>query len=219
MAEGAHLSRRVLADEVREHLLQGILNGEFPPSSRIVETSLARDLGVSQAPVREALRALEAVGLVRIEPHRGARVYLPSPREIVDSNLVRESLESLAINSSAGSLASADLRAAHDEMLERAAAGDARGFTEADVAFHAALVALPNNSTLSRVWHSLQPLSRTYMTAFIADLRLDWLVGLHTPILTALEAGSGEEANRALQTHFAALNRRIAATEFKGSED
>ena len=58
MAEGGVLSRSVLADEVKDRLLQDILSGRYPPHSRIVETTVARELGISQAPVREALRGL-----------------------------------------------------------------------------------------------------------------------------------------------------------------
>ena len=71
------LPRSVLADQVKERLLDGILTGRYAPDSRIVETQLARELGTSQAPVREALRGLEALGVVEITPFRGARVRRP----------------------------------------------------------------------------------------------------------------------------------------------
>ena len=68
------LTRSVLADQVKERLLESILDGSYPPDSRIVETAVAKELGTSQAPVREALRGLEALGIVEITPFRGARV-------------------------------------------------------------------------------------------------------------------------------------------------
>ena len=68
------LMRSVLADQVKEWLLEAILSGSYPPDSRIVETAVAKELGTSQAPVREALRGLEALGIVEIAPFRGARV-------------------------------------------------------------------------------------------------------------------------------------------------
>ena len=74
MATNDGVTRRVLADQVKDRLLEGIFDGTYPPESRIVETSVARALGTSQAPVREALRALEAIGLVEILPFRGAHV-------------------------------------------------------------------------------------------------------------------------------------------------
>ena len=67
VSEDGAISRTVLADQVRDRLLEAILAGHYPPNSRIVETRVARELGTSQAPVREALRGLEALG--RVERH------------------------------------------------------------------------------------------------------------------------------------------------------
>lgn len=204
------LSRPVLADQVKDYLLQRIMDGTFPPTSRIVETSIAKEIGVSQAPVREALRALEAVGLIQIEPFRGARVHLPSRRDMLDSNLVRSRIEALALELALPAAAvPPDLEETHRAMLDRAAAGDAHGFAEADVGFHAAIIALPGNHALTRVWQSLEPLTRTYMTTMLPDFGLNWAARLHTPILEAVTAGSRDAAVAALSTHFDELSARI----------
>src|SRR6185437_7676454 len=89
------ISRSVLADQVKDRILESILSGDYGPDSRIVETQVARDLGVSQAPVREALRGLEALGVVEITPFRGARVRRPTRREIIEAYAVRAALETL----------------------------------------------------------------------------------------------------------------------------
>ena len=103
------LSRRVLADQVQDRILESILSGHYPPDSRIVETQVARELGTSQAPVREALRGLEGLGFVEITPFRGARVRRPSRREIVEAYEVRSALESLAARAAVPRLTDADL--------------------------------------------------------------------------------------------------------------
>jgi DNA-binding GntR family transcriptional regulator len=82
MSRAAPISRSVLSDQVKDRLLQAILAGEYPPGSRIVETRVAQELGTSQAPVREALRDLEALGLVQITAYRGARVRRPTRAEL-----------------------------------------------------------------------------------------------------------------------------------------
>jgi DNA-binding GntR family transcriptional regulator len=74
VTEERTINRSVLADQVKDRLLQDIMAGRYPPHSRIVETKVARELGTSQAPVREALRGLEALGVVDIHAFRGARV-------------------------------------------------------------------------------------------------------------------------------------------------
>ena len=97
MAVAGVITRSVLADQVKDRILEGILNGAYPPDSRIVETQVARALGTSQAPVREALRGLEALGVVEITPFRGARVRRPSKREILEAYVVRSTLEALGL--------------------------------------------------------------------------------------------------------------------------
>ena len=109
MAVARALSRSVLADQVKERILEDILNGNHPPDSRIIETKIARELGTSQAPVREALRGLEALGVVEITPFRGARVRRPSKREIIEAYAVRSSLESLAARLAVPRMTDADL--------------------------------------------------------------------------------------------------------------
>lgn len=65
------IARTVLREQVKDVLLERILRGELEPGERLVETRLARELGTSQAPVREALRDLELMRLVESEPFRG----------------------------------------------------------------------------------------------------------------------------------------------------
>src|ERR1700750_1083456 len=90
------LTRSVLADQVRERRLEAILDGSYPPDSRIVETAVAKELGTSQAPVREALRGLEALVIDEITPVRCARVRRLESAELLEAYAVRSSLESLA---------------------------------------------------------------------------------------------------------------------------
>ena len=74
------LERRVFRDEIREKLIDGILTGRIAPGTRIVETKLAQQFGVSQGPVREALRDLALYGFVVNSPFRGTQVREASPR-------------------------------------------------------------------------------------------------------------------------------------------
>jgi len=78
MADGPHKSqpveRRVFRDEIREQLIDDILSGRLPPGTRVVETKLAQQFGVSHAPVREALRDLALFGFVVSSPFRGTEV-------------------------------------------------------------------------------------------------------------------------------------------------
>src|SRR3954471_22352057 len=118
------VTRGVLRDQVKDVLMERILDGVYGPGDRIVEIRVAEELGVSQAPVREALRELEMLRLVVSEPFRGARGRDVGPDEIAEAYPVRAALEELAARFAAPALAgrAAPLAAEIDGM--RAAAAD-----------------------------------------------------------------------------------------------
>lgn len=214
MAIARALSRSVLADQVKERILEGIVNGQYPPDSRIVETQVARELGTSQAPVREALRGLEAIGVVEIEPFRGARVRRPSKREILEAYAVRSSLETLASRLAVPRLTDDDL----DElsgclatMQAAARAGDGHRVAEADARFHGRIVELADNGTLERLWRSLEPFSRTYLTLIGPGADPQWSADLHGPIVAALLRRDGAAVEAALELHFNEIRDAMAA--------
>ncbi len=102
----------------------GILAGRYPPGSRLDQQALAAELNVSVIPVREGLRQLEAEGLVRIYPRRGAYVAEPSVDEFQEICLIREVLEELATQIAVPNLSSEALEQLGDivQQLERAIA-------------------------------------------------------------------------------------------------
>jgi len=207
------ISRSVLADQVKDRLLQDILAGRYPPEARIVETSLARELGVSQAPVREALRGLEALGLVEILPFRGARIRRPSIGELLEAYTVRFELEALGARLGVPRMTDADLadlEALGDAMQRAAAAGDRHEVAVADAAFHARLLHLAGNATLERVWRSLEPFSRTYITLVAPGADARWTADLHITILAALRARDPEQVVLALRGHFDEVSTHLA---------
>jgi DNA-binding GntR family transcriptional regulator len=208
------ISRTVLADQVRDRLLEAILAGEYPPNSRIIETRVARELGTSQAPVREALRGLEALGLVEISPFRGARVRHPSTSELLEAYVVRSELESLGARLAVPQLTDGDLAelmALGEEMQRAARAGDRHAVAIADANFHARLVRASRNATLERVWRALEPFSRTYITLVVPGSDVQWTADIHVPILGALRLRDAEMVVRALQQHFADVSARLGA--------
>jgi DNA-binding GntR family transcriptional regulator len=88
--------RRALVDKLASQLHARVLSGELPSGTRLRQEALAEEFGVSRTPVREALRKLQAGGLVELQPNRGAVVRGLSPREIRDAYEVRAALEALA---------------------------------------------------------------------------------------------------------------------------
>ena len=210
MDEGTPAFRSVLSDQIKDRILQAILSGRYPPGDRIVETRVARELGTSQAPVREALRDLSALGVVEISAFRGARVRRPSADELLGAFVVRAELETLGLRLAFPKLGEAhlaDLRGYVNEMESAARADDAYRDTKADAAFHGCLMGAAGNGTLERIWQTLEPFSRTYITLAMPGADRRQLAGLHQPILDGLAAGDLPRALEALGRHF-----EVAAT-------
>ena len=205
MPRGSEIPRSVLADQVKDRLLQAILAGRYPPGSRIVETRVAKEYGVSQAPVREALRGLEAIGVVEINAFRGARVRHPSTEQLREAYTVRAELEKLGARLALPRITQADLDELAGyiaEMRRAAIAGDSYAEATADAAFHGRVVEIASNATLDRVWNHLEPFSRTYITLVVPGVDRERIADLHDPVLDALRRRDAVLAAQALDRHF-----------------
>jgi DNA-binding GntR family transcriptional regulator len=214
MTDDRAISRSVLADQVKDRLLQDILSGRYPSHSRIVETRVARELGTSQAPVREALRGLEALGVVEILPFRGARVRRPTKNELLEAYVVRAELEALGARLGVPRMTDADMaeiEVLHDAMQLAADGGDRHEVALADATFHARLIQLAGNATLERVWRSLEPYSRTYITLVAPGADTHWTAGLHPSIVAALRTRDPEAVVAALLRHFEEASAHLSS--------
>jgi len=143
-----------LSDEIAATLRDLILNGELKPGDRIVESRVARQLGVGQPTVREALVALEHQGLVSRKANYGCCVTTLTREEIADILRIRGELEILAVDLSIENASDEAVRALRNiaaGMVEVAGSGDATRFYSRDREFHEALWALSGNSFLPRV--------------------------------------------------------------------
>lgn len=198
------IARRVFREDVKEYLINAILSGQLEPDERIIETRLAQELGISQGPVREALRDLDLFGFVVCEPFRGARVRRFSPADLVGIYPIRAALESLAARSAAERV-DADFIARLDALLagvrRMAAIGDRHAYMEADNAFHEAIVLHSGNSWLSRFWQNMNLPMTTIVTVTLTTRSLPELAERHVPILAALAAGDAGAAEAAMRLH------------------
>jgi DNA-binding GntR family transcriptional regulator len=213
------LARSVLSIQVKDRILQWILEGELAPGSRIIETRVARQLGTSQAPVREALRDLTTLGLVEMHPYRGARVRQPSAEELIEAMEVRGELEAIAARHAARLIDDAMLarmRSLLDDMRAAAARGDAHAQALKNAEFHNCVVVASGNRTLQRVWSMLEPFARTYLTATVPGADLHWLAERHGAIIDALESRDPEIAAETMRIHAREAEKQILATMEQG---
>jgi DNA-binding GntR family transcriptional regulator len=129
--------RRALVDKLAATLQARMLSGELVSGTRLRQEALAEEFGVSRTPVREALRKLQAGGLVELRPHRGALVRAPSAREIRDAYEVRAELEGLAAELAARRIRQQQLDGLHEAQeefrraLDRITAARSRNGTDA----------------------------------------------------------------------------------------
>jgi DNA-binding GntR family transcriptional regulator len=196
--------RSNLREQIKDVILQRIVAGEYPPGARLVETRIAQELGVSQAPVREALRDLEQLGCIVHEPFRGCSVRAFSAQELLEAFPVRAALEALAARLAAEHITESELlRLAEllDTMRAAADRGDAHDQSQANASFHATIVRAARNATLERQWSFLEPFSRTYISVSQPGLDLRALSDRHVAILDALRARDGDAAAAAMHKH------------------
>jgi DNA-binding GntR family transcriptional regulator len=209
-ARHAPLTKLVLAA-----LRERILSGELAPGERLVEGRLSEQLGVSRMPVREALRALAAEGIVVIEPRRGATVTSFSPEQIREMVEVRATLEALNAK-----LAARRHDPAQIARLERILAEGTRLTSEDDLTrisalnldFHEALGSVAANSVLQEMMRSLRERTALFFTVNNRErMRQNWEE--HAAILRAVVAGDAELASLLAARHVYSAAELPAALE------
>lgn len=189
--------------QIRRELVRRIANGTYGPGDRLVELQIAREFNTSQAPVREALRELEAMRLVESETYRGTRVRAISEREEWEAAVVRGVLEAAAAVAAVSDLRcnSQGLRRELDALQIAARDHDLDGYARHNNAFHRLIVEAAGNQVMLRVWDSLLLEARTRLNLARNTLDLVAVAASHEPIVAAFEAGDGARAGSLLQEH------------------
>lgn len=202
------LHRRV-ADTLRGEIAAGLLK----PGERLVELHIARQLGVSQGPVREALRLLEQEGLITHQPRRGVYVTQLSWRDVDEIYSVRAALEGMAARRALRYMRPRDFTTLEHLLADMAAAADAGDtVTRIDVAvrFHEAICQFSNHDRLLRTWQSMIAQTSHYAHVaglFTADRQRD--VALHREILDAFYTGDPDVAEAAAKRHAQQAGRAL----------
>jgi DNA-binding GntR family transcriptional regulator len=205
------IHRTCMRDQIRSAIVSRILDGSAPPGTHLKEMALAREFNVSQAPVREALRELEGLGLLEVERYRGSRVRTIDMEELREAYELRAAIEESAARL-AVPCAKADIEQLEGDLklLGRAdRKGDSDGVMDNAVNFHRHIVQMSGNKLYLRAWEHMA----WDIRARIAVQRIG-LVGLFTEerkaIVNALRAGDGEKAGRLLRQILGELLDRLA---------
>jgi DNA-binding GntR family transcriptional regulator len=216
--DGERIGETGVTADVAAHLRGAIRAGRLAPGARVVERSVAAQLGISPIAVRDAIGRLEREGWLERAPRRGARVRHPEPGELDDITAARVLVEGEALARAATRLGAderAALRALLAAMDDAAAAGDRTALLAHDEAFHAALWRAAGSPVLEELLGNLTarvlPLVRRSIDA-MPDAELAAMRGWHEELLDAVLAGPG--AARAGVARHAELTRaRVGARE------
>ena len=167
-----------------------------------MELRLAAEFATSQGPVREALRELEATGLVTNLPRRGTYVSEVVADGLREIYAVRGALEEQATRQATARGAATSRRCRLGRRhARRGAAGDVHGVIEHSVAFHSAIMQAAGNRLLLNIWLSLQIETRTTITMLADGLDLVEIADSHQPIVDAIAGGDPERAAREAREH------------------
>jgi len=207
----ADLGFRTKADLVHEELRARLLRGDLRPGDRVRIAAVARELGVSQIPVREGVKRLEAEGLLTFETHKGAVVPRLAPADVEETFVIRAELEGLAVRRAAQTITSEQLealRAILDDMADAAAAGDAERYAAGNRAFHMTIYRSQPYRRLASMIEGLWDRTDWCRRIFALDEEaISASVGEHEAILAALARGDGEAA----EAHLHEQKRRASA--------
>jgi DNA-binding GntR family transcriptional regulator len=202
-------------NQILPQLRRDIVENRWKSGARLSEPLLCKQFGVSRTPLREALKTLEAEGLVRLVPHVGAVVTDPSPTEIAETMEILIGLEQLAATRVAQSAADDVLRGIeriYAQMRQAARRRDAAGYYELNNDFHLSIVRGTGNRSLvdlheKVMWHVHRERHRANVVESVTVESAE----SHDEIVQAITRRHAEEAGVAMRRHLENVSRLMLA--------
>ncbi len=210
----SQITNKPLREQVLDALRDAIIQGDLRPGQPLVETELAAQLGVSRAPLREALQILNSEGLLETIPYHGTTVRRLTRVNIEELYSLRSVLEAFAVRRIIACAEPADverLKLHFEAMLAMAERGDLKGLNEEDRAFHDTLIELSRHSLLMSTWNMVALRVRQVMALLNErNTQLRQIALNHLPIIEAISDGDEERAVALIEKHIAATGELIA---------
>ena len=201
-----------LSRQIEQHLERLIVQGTLKSGQKLSEPDIAKRFRTSRSPVREALRRLEQVGLVVIEPRRGASVKAPNERDIADMLAIREALEGLAARLAAE-------RADDDDIARLRACTEDAGDEDDDptltlLDFHEAVILAAKNTALQAMLRGSLNLFRM-VRSMPADhhARKALAAGEHRAVFEAIAARDPDGAEAAARRHICTMRGQLLGAD------
>ncbi len=198
---------------VYDAIRDSILSGHLKPGDIVNEIPLAKELGTSRTPVREALLALSSQGLVEILPRKGIRITYFTERDVHEVCEIRELIELGVLEKVArrgSTLSLSRLQVALDKQRDAFRTNDVPEFLRADRLFHVELISLLANRRLARILENLRDLIDVMgQQALTLEGRVEEVLAEHQAVVTCIQKGQVSEAKEALRVHLAKTKHAV----------
>ncbi len=210
---------KTIRRRIYEHLREQLLNGERAPSEHLIEAKIAKEIGTSRTPVREAMHSLELEGLIESIPRVGYVVKPISEQEVEEICEIRMAIEGIAVRWA--------MEKAHDKLVEelrknisiaeeKLSAGNAKAFVDLDARFHEIIARHSGSQRLLELAQTLRRHMLRYriQSIYSVDNVLRAIEG-HKGIQRAIKKQNLEEVNKAIRHHMEQSKRDILRYAFK----
>lgn len=210
------VNRNPLAEQVATIIRDTIINGGFKPGERLVGETIAKKIGVSRAPVREAICLLEREGVVEYIPNKGAFVRSITAKDIVEIYTLRSVLEGLAVKLTVERITAEEISKLTEicEVMHKAAEeGNESELIHLDLRFHRLIIHYSQHSYLERIFSEMSNLLLMYLMVDTEAIKAG--PGLmqqyieHNKILEAIKARESEKAEKWIKRHVEASGKSI----------
>jgi len=210
---------KTIRRRVYEHLREQLLNGEIAPPEHLIEAKIAKALGTSRTPVREALHSLELEGLIESIPRVGYVVKPISEQEFEEICEIRMAIEGVAARWA--------MEKANKNLIEelkknisisdlKVSKGDAKAFIDLDARFHEIIARYSGSQRLLELAQTLRRHMLRYRIQSIYSVdNVLRAIGGHRGILRAIEKRDLEEVNKAIRNHMEQVKRDVLRYAFK----
>lgn len=209
------LARRTIGDDVLETLRKSIIAGAFAAGDHLAEGTLARQLGVSRAPVREAMMQLEREGLLKFDK-RGAALVRPfTPEDFEEIFTLRLALETMSARLACRKMEEGDFARLKANIEQTRHAARLLEVTLLDVGFHDLIVQAARHSRLLAAWSDLRHQIEFWLARMHSRFQAsthqarEQTVRHHERLLTALRSRSEAKAERAIRAHIEGWHRQF----------
>lgn len=209
-----------ISEHIAEVIRDRIVDGIYAPRQRLIEEELSAEFFVSRTPVREALKTLEAGGLVKIEPYKGAFVADADINEIKDIYEVRSLLEAFVSQQAAPFITAKtinDLQESIQQMENAVSSGDKGVFAQSNEHFHALIYAHCPNKVAVHLVETLLNQTTTFRRLSWQTMRsMEVSLAGHRDILEAIRAGDAERVGKLSHRHIRLLLNTLETQQEKG---